>query len=92
MPPGDSLQDAREEVLLLLQLDALSAQRVHHPVVDLNQPIDVGLLDLANARHEVAVFEQLRALADELERFEEAARERQARQNDSASTASTARR
>src|SRR6185503_4721760 len=60
-----------------LQLDALSTQRVHHPVVDLNQPIDVGLLDLADARHEVAVYEQLPALADELERLEEAPREGQ---------------
>ena len=41
---GRFVQDAGQKVLLLLQLDALSAQRVHHPVVDVNQPIDVGLL------------------------------------------------
>jgi hypothetical protein len=59
-------------VLLLLQLDALAAERVDHPVVDLDQAIEVWLADLAYTRHEVAVLEQLGALADELDRLQEA--------------------
>ncbi len=77
---GRAAEDEREEVLLLLQLHPFAPQRVDHAVVDLNQPIDVGLPDLADARHEVAVLEQLGAFAHEVERAEETADEREAGQ------------
>ncbi len=59
------LQQALEEVVLLAHADPLGAQRVGHAVVDLDQPIDLGLAGRPEARRVVALLEQLRTLADE---------------------------
>jgi hypothetical protein len=77
--PGRRLaQHQRQEMLLLLQLDALAAKRVDHPVVDVDQAVQIWLAHLAHARHEVAVLEQPGTLAHELDRLQEAPDQRQA--------------
>jgi hypothetical protein len=78
IPPGDSRSTRARKLLLFLQPDALIAERVDHAVVDAHEPIDAGLAHLPVARHQVAVLEQLCAVADEVERGEEAVDQEQA--------------
>ena len=78
-PRRRHVEDAAEEIVLLLHALPLGAQTVDHPVVHANQPVDLRLSHVAKARRVVAVVEELRAVADERERAEHAPHERHAR-------------
>ena len=65
---GRHVEQAAEEVLLLLQPDALVAQVVHHAVVDLHEQVDVRVPRFEEPRRELALVEQLGALPHDGER------------------------
>jgi hypothetical protein len=69
---GRDVEDAPEEVVLLLNALPLGAQAVDHPVVHRDQPIDFGLADADKPCRVVAVVQELRAVAHERERPEHA--------------------
>ena len=70
-PAGRLAQHAGQELLLLLEAHPLVAQRIEHPVVHADQPVDGRLPDLPEPRHQIRVLEQLRAVADEVQRRHE---------------------
>jgi hypothetical protein len=61
---GRHIKDLAEEVLLLLEMNSLLAQTIAEAVEKVDHAIDLGLPDLADTGHEIAVVEQLLRLAD----------------------------
>jgi hypothetical protein len=57
-------EDPGQQALLLLVPRALLAQLVGHPVVDADQPVHLGLADLAEAGGEVALGQEPRGLLE----------------------------
>ena len=77
-PRRRHIEDAAQEIVLLLHALPLGAETVDHPVVHTNQVVDFRLSHVAKARRVVAVVEELRAIANERERAEHAPHERHA--------------
>ena len=78
MPDGETCSILAEELMLLGEAHALVAQMIHHPVVDADQLVHFRLADLAEARREFMLAQQLRTFARQRERAENVAGEREA--------------
>ena len=56
------LKDPAQKLMLLRQANALVTQMIDHPVVDVDQPIDIRLTDREESRRELLVADQSQAL------------------------------
>ena len=65
------VDDLLQQLMLLLGRQPLLAQPVDHPVVDVDEHVHLRLPDGDEARREVALRDQLRAGADQIERHEQ---------------------